>query len=214
MSFLYNIVVLLLLALTFGIQELIPAIEFAQQARVLLPPVFFFSASLSVSFPVMLILALATGLVWDARHLPYRPEKPTKAEVRAEWSSGQGSNNISETQSQGMGHLPVGYSIILFAVTGTLMQGIRPLFSRGRWELPVIMVGVATLAWLLVEFLLMSFLRGSFEFHSALWTKLVTNTLLAMLVSPILLFLLHTLQRAFHYEVRNEGFTSSWRYGG
>jgi hypothetical protein len=112
-----------------------------------------------------------------------------------------------------MGHLPVGYSIILFAVTGTLMQGIRPLFKRGRWELPVIMVGVATLLWLLVEFLLMSFLRGSFEFHPGLWTKLVTNTLLAMLVSPILLFLLHSLQRVFHFEVHNEGFTS-WRYGG
>ena len=213
MSFLYNIVVILLLALTFGIQELIPAIEFAQQARVLLPPVFFFSASLSVSFPIMLILALATGLVWDARHLPYRPEK-VKVEARSEWASGQGNAAISETQSQGMGHLPVGYSIILFAVMGTLMQGIEPLFRRGRWELPVIMVGVATLAWLLVEFILMSFLRGSFEFHTALWTKLVTNTLLAMLVSPILLFLLHTLQRAFHHEVRNDGFTSSWRYGG
>src|SRR6187551_1661183 len=75
MSFLYNIVVLLLLALTFGIQELIPPIEFAQQARVLLPPVFFFAASLSVSFPVMLFLALFTGLLWDARHLPYKEDK-------------------------------------------------------------------------------------------------------------------------------------------
>jgi hypothetical protein len=212
MSFLYNIVVLLLLAFTFGIQELIPAIEFAQQARVLLPPVFFFSSALSVSFPVMLFLALFTGLVWDARHLPYRPEK-VKAEAPAvELVAGQGVG-ASETRGQGMGHLPVGYSIILFAVTGTLMQGIRPLFKRGRWELPVIMVGVATLVWLLVEFLLMSFLRGSFEFHPGLWTKLVTSTLLSMLVSPVLLFLLHTLQKIFHYEVRNEGFTSL-RYGG
>lgn len=213
MSFLYNIVVLLLLALTFGLQELIPAIEFAQQARVLLPPVFFFSASLSVGFPAMLILALTTGLVWDARHLPYRPEK-IDARAKAELVSNSQGASVMESRSQGMGHLPVGYSIILFAVTGTLMQGIRPLFKRGRWELPVIMVGVATLTWLLVEFLLMSFLRGSFEFHPGLWTKLVTNTLLAMLVSPLLLFLLHTLQKVFHYEVRNEGFTSSWRYGG
>ena len=211
MSFLYNIVVLLLLALAFGIQELIPAIEFAQQARVLLPPVFFFSSALSVSFPVMLFLALFTGLVWDARHLPYRPEK-AKAEAPTELVA-PGRGERREARAQGMGQLPVGYSIILFAVTGTLMQGIRPLFKRGRWELPVIMVGVATLVWLLVEFLLMSFLRGSFEFHPGLWTKLVTNTLLAMLVSPVLLFLLHSLQKIFHYEVRNEGFTSL-RYGG
>lgn len=208
MSILYNIVVVLLLALTFGIQEFIPAIEFAQQARVLLPPVFFFSASLSVTFPVMLFLALFTGLVWDARHLPYRPEKENIAVASEMVAQG-----VSDVRSQGMGHLPVGYSIILFAVTGTLMQGIRPLFKRGRWELPVIMVGVAMLLWLLVEFLLMSFLRGSFEFHPGLWTKLVTNTLLAMLVSPLLLFLLHTLQKVFHYEVRNEGFTSYGSYG-
>jgi hypothetical protein len=208
MSFLYNIVVLLLLALTFGIQELIPAIEFAQQARVLLPPVFFFSASLSVSFPVMLFLALFTGLTWDARHLPYRPEKIAATAAAVEYAA----PDVVETRSQGMGHLPVGYSIILFAATGTLMQGIRPLFKRGRWELPVVMVGVATLLWLLVEFLLMSFLRGSFEFHPGLWTKLVTNTLLAMLVSPVLLFLLHSLQRIFHFEVHNEGLTA-WRYG-
>lgn len=209
MSFLYNIVVFVLLALAFGIQELIPAIEFAQQARVLLPPVFFFSTALSVSFPMMLFLALFTGLTWDARHLPYRPEKASITKPTAELVA-PGS---AESQGQGMGHLPVGYSIILFAVTGTLMQGIRPLFKRGRWELPVIMVGVATLLWLLLEFLLMSFLRGSFEFHPGLWTKLVTNTLLAMLVSPVLLFLLHSLQKVFHFEVRNEGFTS-WRYGG
>ncbi len=81
MSFLYNIFVMLLLALTFGLQEFIPSIEFAQQARVLLPPVFFFSASLSVSFPVMLFMALMAGLAWDARHLPYRAEKPSAAEV-------------------------------------------------------------------------------------------------------------------------------------
>jgi hypothetical protein len=137
-----------------------------------------------------------------------KAEAPT-----AELVSTQGVANVTEARAQGMGVLPVGYSIILFAVTGTLMQGIRPLFKRGRWELPVVMVGVATLLWLVVEFLLMSFLRGSFEFHPGLWTKLVTNTLLAMLVSPVLLFLLHSLQKIFHYEVRNEGFTSL-RYGG
>ena len=75
MSFIYNLLVFFLLLITFGLQEFIPPIEFAQQARVLLPPVFFFSASLSVPFPVMLCLALFTGLVWDARHLPYKEEK-------------------------------------------------------------------------------------------------------------------------------------------
>jgi hypothetical protein len=32
--------------------------------------------------------------------------------------------------------LPFGISIVLFGMLGTLMQGIRPLFKRGRLELP------------------------------------------------------------------------------
>lgn len=208
MSFLYNIIVVVLIALSFGAQEFLPAIEFANQARVLLPPVLFFSASLTVSFPMMLFLALFTGLIWDARHLPYKPEKLTVVEA-----SELARELPVEKQSSNSGALPVGYSMFLFGVTGTLMQGIRPLFKRGRWELPVIMVGVATLVCLLVEFLMISFLRGSFEFHPGLWTKLVTDTLLAMLVSPLLLFMLHTLARLVHYEVRTEGLVYRF-YGG
>lgn len=199
MSHLFNIVVFILLTLAFGVQEFIPAIEFAQQARVLLPPVFFFAASLSVSFPMMLFFALFTGLLWDARHLPYKEDKSPVQKVL----------DLSMQNSQDINHggnvkLHVGYSIFLFGAAGTLMQGIRPLFKRGRWELPVIMIGIATFLWLLVEFLLISFLRGSFEFHPGLWTKLGTNTLLAMLVSPPLLFVLHMLARVLNYEVRNE----------
>ena len=200
MRLVFNILVLALAALAFGFQEFIPAIEFAQQARVLLPPVFFFTASLSVSFPMMLILALFTGVMWDARNLPYQPEKAPISQ-HAEL----GTVNSVERGASGMADLHLGYSVILFCIAGALMQGIRPLFKRGRWELPVFMVGVATLVWLLIEFLLMSFLRGSFIFPSGLWTKLVTNSLLAMLVAPLLLFLLHTLARMCNYEVRNEG---------
>jgi len=201
MNALYYLLVFMIAMLTFGLQEFMPAIDFAQQARVLLPPVFFFSSALSVSFPVMLFLALFTGLTWDARHLPYKPEKVQHVESRELHLDSEFGAEVKDNSAS---RLPIGYSIILFGVAGTLMQGIRPLFKRGRWELPVFMVGVATFVWLLIEYLLMSFLRGSFEFSPDLWTKLVTNSLLAMLVSPLLLFLLHTLARICRYEVRNE----------
>ena len=208
MSIIYNLIVFILLVFSFGLQEFIPAIEFAQQARVLLPPVFFFSASLSVPFPVMLCFALFTGLVWDARHLPYKPEKIKSGPVVE-----LVADDLSETNTaQGGGNLIFGYSTFLFGVMGTVMQGIRPLFKRGRWEVPVIMVGVATFGWLLIEYLLMSFLRGSFMFPPGMWTKIATNSLLAMLVSPVILFLLHTFARTLHYEVRHEGLT--YRFHG
>ncbi|CAN5912517.1 hypothetical protein BH11VER1_BH11VER1_18580 [soil metagenome] len=199
MSQLFNILVFILLTLTFGVQEFIPPIEFAQQARVLLPPVFFFAASLSVSFPVMLFLALFTGLLWDARHLPYKEDKTPPQKVLDLSMQNSTDNRLRSTVK-----LHIGYSIFLFGVAGTLMQGIRPLFKRGRWELPVIMIGLTTFLWLFFEFILISFLRGSFEFHPGLWTKLGTDTLLAMLVSPPLLFALHMLARVLNYEVRNE----------
>jgi hypothetical protein len=206
MSLVYNLLVFALLALSFGLQEIPQAIAFAQFARVMLPPVFFFSAALSVSFPVMLFLAFFTGLIWDARNLPYRPEKVHALEATELVAENHVEKNVNITA------MPVGYSIILFGMIGALMQGIRPLFRRGRWELPVLMVGVGTFAWLLIEYLLLSFVRGSFVFQPEMWTKIVTNTLLAMLVSPLLLFLLHTLARLVHHEVRNEGL--AYRYYG
>lgn len=205
MNLLFNFSVLVLMMLLFGVQEFVPVIDFANQARLLLPAAFFFCASLSVSFPMMLFLALFTGLVWDARHLPYKEEKPV-VEI-----SELGHFDLDEMHSS-MGDLRVGYSIVLFGVAGALMQGIRPLFKRGRWELPVFMVGIATFIWLLIEFLLMSFLRGSFVFHPGLWTKLITCSLLTMLVSPIILFLLHTLASLCRYEVRHDSFV--YRYHG
>lgn len=209
MNVLYYIVVWVLVMLSFGAQEFVPVMEFAQQARVLLPPVFFFSASLSVTFPMMLALALFTGVIWDARHLPYHPEKPAVTEVA---EVGAGPSNVERRAELG-GSLPLGYSALLFSGLGALMQGIRPLFKRGRWELPVIMVGLATFAWLLVEYLLMSFLRGSFVFPSRMWTKLVTCALLATLAAPLLLFTLHSLARWLRFEQPGDGVTFRFHGG-
>jgi hypothetical protein len=209
MTVIYYLVVSLLVVLSFCAQEFVPLFEFAQQARVLLPPAFFFSASLSVSFPVMLAFALFTGLVWDARHLPYAHEKMKSSEYSEMGTSGP----AIELHAATGGSLPLGYTAILFAGLGTLMQGIRPLFRRGRWELPVIMVGLATFTWLLVEYLLMSFLRGSFVFPALMWTKLVTDALLATLAAPLLLFTLHSLARWLNFEQPREGFTFRFHGG-
>ena len=103
------------------------------------------------------------------------------------------------------GELGFGFSIILFGLMGALMQGVRPLFKRGRLELPVLMVGFATAGWLLIQYLLMAFLRGSLYFETAVWTKLITATLLAMLASPVIFLVLHLLARATVYEIKYEG---------
>jgi len=195
---LFHPISIILLLLTFMVQEFIPGLEIAQFATLFLPVVFFFSASVAAPFGMMLILAFITGFIWDARYLPGVNEVLTGAEdvfgTGADLELGAGSRS-----------LPFGLSIVLFGMLGTLMQGIRPLFKRGRLELPVLMVGVATFVWLLAQYLIITFLRGSLQFPGGVWSKMITDTLLAMLAAPLIFLLLYSLARVSSYEIKYEG---------
>ena len=187
-----------LLLLTFMVQEFIPGLEIAQFATLFLPAVFFFSASVAAPFSMMLVLAFMTGFIWDARHLPGVVESLSGAEdvfgTGADLELGAGTHP-----------LPFGLSIVLFGMLGTLLQGIRPLFKRGRLELPVLMVGLATFVWLLAQYLIITFLRGSLQFPAGVWSKMITDSLLAMLAAPLIFLLLYSLARLSSYEIKYEG---------
>ncbi len=195
---LFHPISIILLLLTFMVQEFIPGLEIAQFATLFLPAVFFFSASVAAPFSMMLLLAFITGFIWDARNLPGVMETlSASADV---FDTGADSELGAGTHA-----LPFGLSIVMFAMLGTLMQGIRPLFKRGRLELPVIMVGVATFLWLLSQYLILTFLRGSLQFPMGVWTKMVTDTLLSMLAAPLIFLLLYSLARLSSYEIKYEG---------
>jgi RsiW-degrading membrane proteinase PrsW (M82 family) len=85
------------------------------------------------------------------------------------------------------------------------MQGIRPLFRRGRWELPVLMCGVGTALLLTLEHLWFCFLRGHFFFPEELWLHIGTTALLSMMVSPVIFLFVHTLSRLSGYQIRYDG---------
>ena len=84
---------------------------------------------------------------------------------------------------------------------GALMQGVRPLFRRGRWEFPLLMVGVATVILLAMEWFIVSFQRGSFEVSSEFWYRSWTSALLGMLASPLLFFLIFKLAKATGFRI-------------
>ncbi len=193
----FHPVVVILLLLTFVVQEFIPGIEIAQFATLFLPPVFFFTASVAVPFPIMLMLAFGTGFLWDARHL----QALSHAVGEAAELLGDGGGSEFTT---GLG-MPFGISIVFFAFLGTMLQGIRPSFKRGRLEFPVVMVGLATFSWMLMQYIVISFLRGSLDFDPMLWTKMITGTLLSMLAAPLLFLLLYSLARLSSYEIKYEG---------
>jgi hypothetical protein len=195
---LFHPISIILLLFTFMVQEFIPGLEIAQFATLFLPAVFFFSASVAAPFSMMLLLAFLTGFIWDARNLPGVMESLSGVEdvfgTGADVELGAGSHP-----------LPFGLSIVLFGMLGTLLQGIRPLFKRGRLELPVLMVGLAIFVWLMSQYLIITFLRGSLQFPVGVWSKMITDSLLAMLAAPLIFLLLYSLARLSSYEIKYEG---------
>jgi hypothetical protein len=197
-------VTILLLLLTFVVQEFVPGIDMAHHATLLLPPVFFFTAAVAVPFPMMLLLAFITGFLWDARHLP------TAASVIESNADSLISAAVAAPEIVSGSGFGLGISIVVFALLGTFLQGVRPLFKRGRVELPVLLVGFTTFVWLLLEYLMQTFLRGSLFFPTAVWTKMVTDTMLAMLASPLLFLMLYSLAGLSRYEIKYDGLKYSF----
>ncbi len=194
----FNLAVLLLLLVSFVLQEFVPAIPIAHHARLFLPAAYFFAAAVATPFPIMLMLAFVTGFIWDARYLPVPAIKDEASAALIEAAA-------QDPMALAGGELSFGISILLFGLFGCLMQGVRPLFKRGRLELPVVMTGFAMFGWLLSQFLVITFIRGSFRFASEVWSKMITDTLLAMLVAPLLFLALHGLARWTSYEIRYDG---------
>lgn len=180
------------LALSFLAQEFLPVVSWAYEARVLLVPVVFFAAAAALPFPLMLVFAFATGFVWDARHLVI------EAAPAGGWFPG-------EVIEAGLPSPSFGYSILLYGLLGSLMQGIRPLFRRGRWELPVLLCGIGTAILLTAEHLWFCFLRGRFFFPEEIVLHIGTTALLSMMLSPIIFFLVHCLSQLAGYRIRYDG---------
>ncbi|MFT4548940.1 MAG: hypothetical protein ACI9UA_006278 [Pseudoalteromonas tetraodonis] len=184
----FNLATFLIVFLALVIQELILPLNWAHGAFLFIAAAAFFCCAISVPFPVMLGLAFFTGLIWDGLHVII----PSEVE-------------LSNPQAA-LKDIKFGYSILLFGVLGGFMQGVRPLFRRGRWELPIIMTGVGTFLFLLIQYLLVNFTLGGLVFPERIWFKLMATALLSMLISPLVFFILHRLAIMTDYQIRYEGF--------
>jgi len=192
----FFVALLLLIPVSFILQEFIPVFDWAYGSRLLLVHTAFFAIAIATPFPVMLLFALFTGFVWDARyHIPIH----TSEEVYGGLVSQE---------------LPFGFTIFLLGLTGALIQGVRPFFRRGRWELPVFMIGLCTFLALILEYLVINFHRGGLETPGDLWWKLLMTSLFSALVSPFLLLLLSRLADQTRYRIQTEGLKRRHTYDG
>ncbi len=181
---------LILLLAAFGalvLQFYIPPLAFLSGARVLLMPLVFFFGALALPFSGMLLLAFACGFMWDALTVQV-----------LEIGMGPTSATVVE--------IGLGWSILLFALLGSGMSGLRPLFKRGRWEIHCLMSGLCTSSIVLAEFLMISVRRAALygapiEFSRDIWWRIGGPGLVALVLAPVVFFFLKSLAALVGYSL-------------
>ncbi|MFL6593932.1 MAG: hypothetical protein ACJ8HQ_00690 [Chthoniobacterales bacterium] len=159
-------ILLVLVFIAQVIELFIPPLEWMFNAHVLIVPIIVFYGAMALPFPLMLTLSFFAGLLLDA--LTMQVIGP-----RVE--------------------IALGWSIIVYAVLASIMHGLRPLFIRGRWEIHCIMSGVCTSLILLAQYLMITFRRGSIVFTPEAWWQIGGPGVIAMIMAPLLFWLLHTI---------------------
>ena len=161
----------ILLVLTFFAQIVeffLPPLDWMYNARIYLVPLIVFYGAMAMPFPLVLALAGFAGFLLD----------------------------VVTVQALGARvEISVGWSILLYAVLAAIMHGLRPLFIRGRWEVHCIMSGLCTSAILLSQYLMIAFRRGSLVFSREAWWQIGGPGLVAMLMAPLVFWILHSLGR-------------------
>ena len=182
----YSLITILLLLAAFVVQQFLPAFTSIHQSRVLLVQLVFLCAAVTVGPPTMLLLAFIGGFFWDA-HCALGPH-----------------GGDPEVYTQQVESLRFGYSIFLFGAMGFLMQGIQPLFKQGKWQFSALLSGIAIFLYLAVEYVTINFVRGEFTLSKATILQMAFTSLLTMLFSPLVFWLLFRIARACDHSINPE----------
>ena len=183
----YHISLILLLLAACVVQQFLPAVTSFFDVRVLLVQLVFICCVVTVGFSPMLLLAFISGFLWDANN-----------------SLGpQGGD--AEVYLYPADSLRFGYSIILFALMGIIMQGIQPIFRNGMWHLSAIIAGGVISLYLLTEYLLINFVRGEWIFPAHVFHQIWMTAVFSTLCSPPVFWLLFKLADWFGYTIRYDG---------
>ena len=161
-----------ILLLSCIIQQFLPAFSAWHDARILLLPLVVLCSSVTVSTAFMLVITFVGGFLWDSQQVLILQ---------------QGDELVYHSS---LDNLKFGYSIILYALMGFLMQGIRPLFKQGNRFLSIILTGIAIFLYLFVEYLLRGFFIGGFSFDNGIIEQIAATSVLTMMISPLIFWML------------------------
>ncbi len=182
----YSIATILLLLAAFVVQQFLPAFTGIHHSRILLVQLLFLCCAVTVGQPTMLLLAFIGGFFWDAQ-CALGPH-----------------GGDPEVYRQQVENLRFGYSILLFGGMGFLMQGIQPLFKQGKWHFSALLSGIAVLLYLTAEYTIINFVRGEFTLSRATMLQMTYTSVLTMLFSPIVFWMLFTIARSCDHSIKPE----------
>lgn len=189
----YTLSVLVLICLAVIAQQFLPVVDF-HRARILLLPLIFLCAAVTVPPPSMLLFAFCCGFLWDAQN-----------------TLGDHGGDPS-VYLHTIGSLRFGTSILLYAAIGYLMQGVQPLFRQGKWWVSAVLAGVALFLYQTAEFLLLNFVRGNFTFPSSVLRQIFVTASATTVLAPFLFGILFLLARLFDHTIRYEGLKRKPKY--
>jgi hypothetical protein len=179
----YSFIMILLLLASFVVQQFLPAFTGIHQSRILLVQLVFLCEAVTVGQPTMLLLAFIGGFFWDA-HCAIGPH-----------------GGDPEVYTQQVESLRFGYSILLFAAMGFLMQGIQPLFKQGKWQFSAMLSGIAIFLYLAAEYAIINFVRGEFVLSKATLVQMLFTSLLTMFFSPLVFWMLFRIAKACDHSI-------------
>jgi len=182
----YSFISLLLLLASFVVQQFMPAFTSMDDSRILLVQLVFLCSAVTVGPPTMLLLAFIGGFFWDAHC----------------WLGPHGGD--PDVYNQQVESLRFGYSIFLFAAMGFLMQGIQPLFKQGKWQFSAFLSGIAIFLYLAAEYAIINFVRGEFILSRPTVMQMAYTSLLTMLFSPFIFWLLFSVANYCDHSINPE----------
>jgi hypothetical protein len=165
-------ILLILLVIAQIAEFFIPPLDWMYHAHIYIAPVLVFYGAMALPFPLMLAMTLVAGILLDALTVQVIGSRV---------------------------EISLGWSILLYAVLAGIMHGLRPLFVRGRWEVHCVLTGICTSAIILAQYLMITFRRGSFLFTREVWWQIGGPGLMAMLMAPVIFWMLNWVARMTRY---------------
>ena len=144
--------------------------------QILLLPLIFFYTAAALPLWGMLVAAFFAGLMWEC---------------------------LVNVPMDGKSETIFGWSILVYGALGAVMNGLHPLFMRGRWPFHCIVAGLLTSLLVLIEYLVLTFRREPFAFiwPPQVWRQVLSSGLVAAMIAPSVFLILNWVGRRLgHFE--------------